>query len=91
MWPELVKPLAIDIPHLLDDAEVAQLLGYRNAKAFRRHRKALEAAGFPKPRPVIRRYSPADIRAWIDGASTEQQKLDADPLLRVIGRWGKSK
>jgi hypothetical protein len=83
--------LAVDLPHLVDDDEVAELLGYRDVRAFRRHRKALEAKGFPKPRPVVKRYSPAEIRGWIDGTATEPRQLDADPLLEVAGRWGKSK
>lgn len=37
-----------ELLRLLNDSEVAALLGYRDAAAFRRHRKRLEAAGFPK-------------------------------------------
>jgi hypothetical protein len=83
--------LPVNLPLLLDDDEVAELLGYRDVRAFRRHRKALEAKGFPKPRPVVKRYSPTEIRIWIDGTATAPQQLDVDPLLEVAGRWGKSK
>jgi hypothetical protein len=78
-------------PRLLEDAEVAAILGYRCAAAFRRHRKALEAQGFPKRRPVVKRYSPTEIYAWIDGAGTEAQQSLSDPLLGVAGQWGVSK
>jgi predicted DNA-binding transcriptional regulator AlpA len=78
-------------PRLLDDAEVAAILGYRCAAAFRRHRKALEAQGFPKRRPIVKRYSPTEIRAWIDGADSEPQQSRPDPLLGVAGQWGVSR
>ena len=78
-------------PRLLDDAEVAAILGYRCTAAFRRHRKALEAQGFPKRRPIVKRYSPTEIRAWIDGDGAEPQQLKADPLLGVADQWGVSR
>jgi hypothetical protein len=78
-------------PRLLDDAEVATILGYRCAAAFRRHRKALEAQGFPKRRPIVKRYSPTEIRGWIDGAGSDPQQSAADPLLGVADQWGASK
>jgi hypothetical protein len=74
------------LPHLLDDDEVAHLLGYRNAKAFRRRREQLEKEGFPKRRPIVKRYSPMEIREWIDGKNGLQS--GSDPLLEVAGKWG---
>jgi hypothetical protein len=79
-----------DIPHLLNDNEVARILRYRDTAAFRRHRKALEAQGFPKRRPIVRRYSPTEIKAWVDGRDLEPQQSDGDPLLEVTGQWGTS-
>ena len=81
--------LTSELPRLLDDSEVAALLGYRDAAAFRRYRKRLEAAGFPKRRPVVWRYSPSEIRAWIDGGGDPVQQ-SADPLLEITRKWGKS-
>jgi len=83
--------MADELSHLLDDNEVARLLGYRDVVTFRRHRKALEAEGFPKRRPVVKRYSPTEIRAWIDGAYGEAQQSPSDPLWGVAGQWGTSK
>jgi hypothetical protein len=74
------------LPHLLDDDEVAHLLGYPNTTAFRRRRKKLEAEGFPERRPVVKRYSPTEIREWIDGKNGLQS--GSDPLLEVAGKWG---
>jgi predicted DNA-binding transcriptional regulator AlpA len=76
------------LPRLLDDDEVARLLGYRNATAFRRRRKQLEAEGFPKRRPIVKRYSPMEVREWIDGDDGLQS--GSDPLLEVAGKWGAS-
>jgi hypothetical protein len=76
------------LPRLLDDDEVARLLGYRNATAFRRRRKQLEAEGFPKRRPIAKRYSPMEVREWIDGDDGLQS--GSDPLLEVAGKWGAS-
>ena len=78
-----------ELPRLLNDSEVAALLGYRDAAVFRRQRKRLEAAGFPKRRPVVRRYSPSEIRAWIDGGADPVQQ-SGDPLLEITRKWGKS-
>ena len=74
------------LPHLLDDDEVAHLLGYRNAKAFRRRREQLEKEGFPKRRPIVKRYSTMEVREWIDGKNGLQS--GSDPLLEVAGKWG---
>ena len=78
-------------PRLLDDADVAAILGYRGVAAFRRHRKALEEQGFPKRRPIVKRYSPTEIHAWIDGAGNGPSQSEPDPLLGVAGQWGGSK
>jgi hypothetical protein len=76
---------------LLGDAEVAMMLGYRGVAAFRRHRKALEAQGFPKRRPIVKRYSSTEIRAWIDCTGNGSPQSDPDPLLGVAGQWGQSR
>jgi predicted DNA-binding transcriptional regulator AlpA len=73
------------LSRLLDDHEVAHLIGYRNATAFRRRRKQLEAEGFPKRRPIVKRYSPMEIQEWIDGKNGLQS--GSDPLLEVAGKW----
>jgi hypothetical protein len=80
------SPMSDCLPHLLDDDEVAHLLGYRNAKAFRRRREQLEKEGFPKRRPIVKRYSPMEVREWIDGKNGLQS--GSDPLLKVAGKWG---
>lgn len=44
--------------------EVVELLGVAPSTFYDR-RAALEATGFPKPDPVMRRYLRADVEAWI--------------------------
>ena len=83
--------MADELPRLLDDHEVARLLCYRSTTAFRRSRKRLEAEGFPKRRPVVGRYSPTEIKTWIDGGDNQQQQSPSDPLLELVGQWGTSK
>jgi hypothetical protein len=80
-----------ELPHLLDDNEVAQLLRYRGTTAFRRRRKQLEAEGFPKRRPIVNRYSLTEVKAWIDGPNGIPQQSERDPLLEIAGKWGTSK
>lgn len=75
---------------LLTDGEVAALLRYPDASAFRRQRRKLEEAGFPKRRPVIRRYSQREIEAWIDGQGQSAAPSPPDPLGDLAGAWGKS-
>ena len=47
--------------------EVSRILG-RSPAWFRRHRPDLEAAGFPRPLPVVNRYRAEAVTAWLDGA-----------------------
>lgn len=83
--------MADELARLLDDDEVARLLRYPSIRAFRRYRKQLEKQGFPKRRPVVRRYSMAEVKAWIDGDNGQRQQSPTDPLLEIVGRWGTSK
>ena len=80
-----------ELPHLLDDDEVARLLRYRSTTAFRRRRKQLEAEGFPKRRPIVKGYSLTEVKTWIDGPNGIPQQSERDPLLEVAGKWGTSK
>ena len=50
------------IPH----NEVAKRLGI-SPTTFYDKRDALEAEGFPRPDPVLRRYLREDVEAWIKG------------------------
>jgi hypothetical protein len=81
--------MADELPHLLDDNEVARLLRYPSTTAFRRRRKQLEAEGFPKRRPIVKRYSLTEVKAWIEGLNGIQS--EPDPLLEIADRWGTSK
>jgi hypothetical protein len=72
-------------PRLLSDDEVARLLRYPYTMAFRRHRKALEAVGFPTRRPVVKRYSRAEVCAWIDGTAGQ-----SDEPAPVASGWSES-
>lgn len=49
---------------LLDASEVAKRLG-RSRSWFYDHQKELDAAGFPRPLPVVDRWDPAAIDAWL--------------------------
>lgn len=47
-------------------ARVARDLLGKSPGWFYAHRTDLEARGFPKPVPVIGRYWPPAVRAWLD-------------------------
>lgn len=83
--------MAGELPQLLDDDEVARILRYRSTAAFRRCRKQLEAKGFPKRRPVVNRYSPTEVKAWIDGPNGATQQSERDAMEELAGQWGTSK
>ena len=53
-------------PRFLGAAEVAAWLGL-SVRTFRARRPALEAAGFPRPHPVVRRWDRVALDAWADG------------------------
>ncbi|HVB81211.1 MAG TPA: hypothetical protein VNE82_14830 [Candidatus Binataceae bacterium] len=50
---------------LLNIAGVAQRLG-RSRAWFYQHRSELEAVGFPRSIPVVRRWDPAAIDRWLE-------------------------
>jgi hypothetical protein len=84
------RAMAERLPQLLDDDEVARLLRYRSTAAFRRCRKRLESEGFPKRRPVVNRYSPTELKAWIDGENRAPQQSEADAMEELADKWGTS-
>lgn len=49
-------------------ARVAKDLLGKSPGWFYAHKTELEAVGFPKPLPVVKRYWPAAVRAWLDKA-----------------------
>jgi hypothetical protein len=73
---------------MLTDREVARLLR-RSIKWLSEHRGELEAAGFPKRVPVVGRYDPAAIRAWLDRQENPAPNPGQDVMARM-SRWGKS-
>jgi predicted DNA-binding transcriptional regulator AlpA len=50
---------------LWDAAAVAKRLG-RSRSWFYEHRAELERCGFPLPLPVVRRWNPPAVDAWVD-------------------------
>lgn len=60
-------------PAFIRHAEVAKRLGFSPSR-FSEIQSALQAEGFPKPDPLLKRYHRDDIEAWIKG----RRKL-ADP------------
>lgn len=57
--------LATARTELMTDAEVARLLR-RGVKWLAEHRAELEVQGFPKRIPVVGRYDPMAVHAWLD-------------------------
>jgi predicted DNA-binding transcriptional regulator AlpA len=55
---------AAPLPRLLTVRDVCRMLR-RTSGWFYKHREELEAAGFPKPVPVIGRYDAEAIDAWL--------------------------
>ena len=77
---------------LLIDREVARLLR-RSITWLSAHRAELEAAGFPKRLPVVGRYDPVAIRAWLDrqGGINPAEREAAERRARLMARadaWG---
>jgi predicted DNA-binding transcriptional regulator AlpA len=69
-------------PRFLGAPEVAAWLGL-SVRSFRARRPALEAAGFPRPHPVVRRWDRAALDAWADaqmGRSADAQAAAVDSL-----------
>lgn len=65
-------------------AEVAAALGVSRGWLYR-HGRALHAAGFPAPLPIVRRYDPAAVRAWI--ASQRGEEPPDPPAEDDIAGW----
>ena len=53
----------------LSAAAVAREILGRSPSWFYQHRADLEAAGFPCPLPVVNRYDPEAVRAWMRRSS----------------------
>jgi hypothetical protein len=80
-------------------AEVAAALGH-SVQWFYQRARALRAAGFPQPLPIVRRYDPAAVRAWIDRQQPQptvssSQTADAwaaelDRRAALLGRGGRA-
>ena len=67
-------------PAFIRHDAVAERLGI-SPTTFYDRRSALEAEGFPKPDPVMKRYHRDDVEAWIKG-----RRRVADPdMVRVEG------
>ena len=81
--PGALAPSAAPLlPRFLGQAEVAAWLGL-SPRSFRARRPALEAAGFPRPHPVVRRWDRQALDAWADGQmgrSADAQAAAVDSL-----------
>jgi hypothetical protein len=78
----LASSAAHPAPRFLGQAEVAAWLGV-SVRTFRARRPALEAAGFPRPNPVVRRWDRVALDAWADGQmgrSADAQAAAVDSL-----------
>lgn len=68
------------IPH----SEVAKRLGISPTSLYEK-KPALEAEGFPRPDPLLKRYHRDDIEAWIKGrrklADPDTVTAGADPAI----------
>lgn len=72
-------------PRFLGAAEVAAWLGI-SVRAFRAKKPALEAAGFPRPHPVVRRWDRQALDRWADaqaGRSADAQAAAVDSLFGI--------
>lgn len=67
---------------LLTTREVCRLLR-RTSGWFYANRAALEAEGFPKPLPVVGRYSADAVAAWIksSGGAPVDAPANDDPIM----------
>lgn len=72
-------------PRYLRRREVAAWLGMAS-RTFGARRRALEAAGFPRPDPVVRGWDRAALDAWADarmGRSADAQAAAVDSLFGI--------
>lgn len=79
------RPEAISItPRGLKTCDVAAYLGLSQTDFFRK-RAAMEAAGFPRPDPITRRYDRRAIDAWLDRRSgLDPYSADEDAWMRRL-------
>ena len=68
---------------LLTRKEVARDILGRSLDWFQRHREAMEQMGFPKPLPVIDKYSPYQVRQWVERGGI----LDSDDAEHDTDEW----
>lgn len=68
---------------LIDIAAVARRLG-RSRSWFYEHRKELERQGFPAPLPIVDRWDPAAVDAWIAGCGRMAQAVQKDHAKRAL-------
>lgn len=64
-------------PRFLGRGEVAAWLGI-SPRTFGARRAALEAAGFPRPHPVVRRWDRQALDAWADAQAGRQARDASD-------------
>jgi hypothetical protein len=57
-------PAVSDSP--LTAAQMAKTMLKRTPGWFYAHRQIMEKAGFPKPIPIVGKYHPGAVQAWID-------------------------
>lgn len=69
----------------LSAAAVARQILGRSPSWFYSHRADLEAAGFPKPLPVLNRYDPAAVKAWLHGKADNDDDRDGAILEGLCG------
>jgi hypothetical protein len=83
--PDAQAPSAIaPAPRFLGAAEVAAWLGV-SVRTFRARRPALEAAGFPRPHPVVRRWDRVALDAWADGQISRSADAHAAAIDSLFG------
>ncbi|WP_333673291.1 hypothetical protein [Elioraea tepidiphila] len=81
----LAPSAAPPAPRFLGQAEVAAWLGI-SIRTLRARRPALEAAGFPRPHPVVRRWDRVALDAWADaqmGRSADAAAAAVDSLFGI--------
>lgn len=75
----------IAAPIVLTAVQVAELLGWQSADSFYRHRKALEAHGFPRKLPGINGWSRPAILRWVRTNGETHLPADLTPGDRAEG------
>lgn len=80
----LAPSAAPPAPRFLGQAEVAAWLGL-SPRTFRARKAALEAAGFPRPHPVVRRWDRVALDAWANGQIGQSADADAAAVDSLFG------